>query len=144
MAELSDPQITEAYQDVRSDKTDTNWLLIDYESDRSDTLKLTQTGTGGLAELREVLDDSRASYAYVRVQYSNDKESVREKFVLIVWIGPRCKLMRKAKISVHAADVKAVLRVYSFEVAAQEKDDINEDPIVLRLRKAGGASYDGV
>ncbi|KAJ3815236.1 actin depolymerizing protein [Lentinula edodes] len=144
MAELSDPQITEAYQDVRSDKTDTNWLLIDYESDRSDTLKLTQTGTGGLAELREVLDDSRASYAYVRVQYSNDKESIREKFVLIVWIGPRCKLMRKAKISVHAADVKAVLRVYSFEVAAQEKDDINEDPIVLRLRKAGGASYDGV
>ncbi|KAJ4474191.1 actin depolymerizing protein [Lentinula lateritia] len=144
MAELSDPQITEAYQDVRSDKTDTNWLLIDYESDRSDTLKLTQTGTGGLAELREVLDDSRASFAYVRVQYSNDKESVREKFVLIVWIGPRCKLMRKAKISVHAADVKAVLRVYSFEVAAQEKDDINEDPIVLRLRKAGGASYDGV
>ncbi|KAH7878658.1 actin depolymerizing protein [Lentinula edodes] len=144
MAELSDPQITEAYQDVRSDKTDTNWLLIDYESDRSDTLKLTQTGTGGLAELREVLDDSRASYAYVRVQYSNDKESIREKFVLIVWIGPRCKLMRKAKISVHAADVKAVLRVYSFEVAAQEKDDINEDPIILRLRKAGGASYDGV
>ncbi|GAW05137.1 actin depolymerizing protein [Lentinula edodes] len=144
MAELSDPKITEAYQDVRSDKTDTNWLLIDYESDRSDTLKLTQTGTGGLAELREVLDDSRASYAYVRVQYSNDKESIREKFVLIVWIGPRCKLMRKAKISVHAADVKAVLRVYSFEVAAQEKDDINEDPIILRLRKAGGASYDGV
>jgi hypothetical protein len=36
---------------------------------------------------------------------------------------------------VHTADVKNVLRVYSIEVAAREKDDLNEDPIVTRLRK---------
>ncbi|TFK34455.1 ADF-like domain-containing protein [Crucibulum laeve] len=144
MADLSDPKIDEAYLDVRSDKSDTNWLLLDYESDRSDKLQLTQTGTGGLDELREVLDDSKASYGYVRVSYSNDKESKREKFILVVWIGSKCKVMRKAKISVHTADVKAVLRVFSIEVAAKEKDDVNEGPIVVRLRKAGGASYDGV
>ncbi|KAI9066999.1 actin depolymerizing protein [Trametes sanguinea] len=144
MADLSDPKIDEAYLDVRSDKTDTNWLLLDYESDRSDKLKLTSTGSGGLTELREHLDDSKASYAYARVQYANDKESKREKFILIVWIGPNCKVMRKAKISVHAADVKSVLRVYSIEVAAREKDDLKEEPIIVRLRKAGGASYDGV
>jgi len=144
MAELSDPRINEAYLDVRSDKSETNWLLLDYESDRSDKLTLTATGTGGLAELREVLEDSRGSYAYARVTYSNDKESQREKFVLVVWIGPGCKVMRKAKISVHTADVKSVLRVYSIEVAARERDDLNEGPIVVRLRKAGGASYDGV
>ncbi|KAJ8593681.1 ADF-like domain-containing protein [Rhizopogon salebrosus TDB-379] len=144
MADLSDPTIDEAYQDVRSDKSDTNWLLLDYESDRSDKLTVTQTGTGGLVELRDVLADSKASYAYVRVTYSNDKESQREKFILVVWIGPGCKVMRKAKISVHAADVKQVLRVYSIEVAAREKDDLKEDPIIVRLRKAGGASYDGV
>lgn len=73
-----------AYLDVRSDKSETNWLLLDYESDRSDKLKVTQTGTGGLTELREVLDDSKASYAYARVTYSNDKESTREKFILVV------------------------------------------------------------
>ncbi|KAF9261707.1 ADF-like domain-containing protein [Marasmius fiardii PR-910] len=144
MADLTDPKINEAYLDVRNDKSDTKWLLLDYESDRSDKLGVTQTGTGGLSELKEVLDDSKASYAYVRVQYSNDKESTREKFVLVVWIGPQCKVMRKAKISVHSADVKGVLRVFSIEVAAREKDDLNEDPIVVKLRKAGGASYDGV
>lgn len=52
--------------------------------------------------------------------------------------------MRKAKISVHTADVKQVLRVYSIEVPARERDDLKEDPIVVKLRKAGGASYDGV
>ncbi|KAG0704915.1 hypothetical protein DFH29DRAFT_801054 [Suillus ampliporus] len=144
MADLSDPKIDEAYQDVRSDKSETNWLLLDYESDRSDKLIVAQTGTGGLSQLRDALGDSKASYAYVRVAFSNDKESQREKFILVVWIGPGCKVMRKAKISVHAADVKQVLRVYSIEVAAREKDDLREDPIVVRLRKAGGASYDGV
>jgi len=143
MADLSDPKIEEAYLDVRSN-SDTDWVLLDYETDRSDKLSVTQTGTGGLIELCEVLQDGRASFAYVRVRYSNDKESQREKFILVVWIGPQCKVMRKAKISVHAADVKNVLRVYSIEVAAGKKEDLNEDPIVKRLRNAGGASYDGV
>ncbi|KAH9478667.1 Coactosin [Psilocybe cubensis] len=144
MADVSDSLINEAYLEVRDDKSDTNWLLLDYESERSDKLIVTKKGSGGLSELREALDDSKASYAYARVSYSNDKESKREKFILVVWIGPNCKVMRKAKISVHSADVKNVLRVYSIEVAAREKDDLNEDPIVIRLRKAGGASYDGV
>jgi hypothetical protein len=39
------------------------------------------------------------------------------------------------QISVHTADVKNVLRVYSIEVAAKEKDDLKEDPIVVKLRK---------
>lgn len=89
-----------AYLDVRSDKSDTNWLICDYEaserrslfgphshcyqSDRSDKLQLTKTGTGGLTELRELLDDNKASFAYARISFANDKESKREKFILVV------------------------------------------------------------
>lgn len=116
-------------------------------------MQLTATGTGGLEELRGHLDETKASFAYARIRYSNDKESQREKFVMIVWIGPSCKVMRKAKvstnqkpfhhlsmahalqISVHTADVKTVLRVYSLEVPAREKDDLKEEPIVVKLRK---------
>lgn len=68
------------------------------QSDRSDKLGVTATGTGGLAELQEKLDPAKASYAYVRITYSNDKESQREKFILVTWIGPGCKIMRKAKV----------------------------------------------
>jgi len=144
MADISDPKIDEAYNDVRLDTTPTNWLLLDYESDRSDKLQLTQTGSGGLDELRELLDDSRASYAYVRVTYSNDKESTRQKFILVTWIGKDCKVMRKGKVSVQLADVKRILRVYSADISAHDKDDLKEEPIVKKLRKAGGASYDGI
>jgi len=59
---------------------------------------VTRTGTGGVSELRDALDDSRASFAYARVTFSNDKESQREKFILVVWIGSGCKVMRKAKV----------------------------------------------
>lgn len=48
-------------------------------------------------------------------------------------------LLYSPQISVHSADVKNVLRVYSIEVAAREKDDLNEDPIVVRLRKVGSS-----
>ena len=48
-------------------------------------------------ELSGFLDDSKASYGYARISYSNDKESQREKFVLVVWIGKDTKVMRKAK-----------------------------------------------
>ena len=39
------------------------------------------------------------------------------------------------QISVHAADVKSVLRVFSIEVPAREKDDLKEEPIIIKLRK---------
>ena len=68
------------------------------QDDRSDKLVVTATGTGGLAELQEKLDPAKASYVYARVTYSNDKESQREKFILITWIGSGCKIMRKAKV----------------------------------------------
>jgi hypothetical protein len=41
---------------------------------------------------------------------------------------------------VHSADVKGVLRVYSIEVPAREKDDLKEDPIVVKLRKVCSSS----
>jgi len=144
MADLSDSSINEAYQDVRSDKSDTNWLLLNYVSDRSEKLVVKQTGTGGLSELKEALDDSVAAFAYARVQYSNDEQSQREKFVFVKWIGKGVKIMRKAKLSVQAADVKNVLSAFSIEITAEEKDQIDEQQIIVKLRKAGGASYDGV
>ncbi|KAG8744869.1 hypothetical protein FRC10_009239 [Ceratobasidium sp. 414] len=149
MADVSQPEIAAAYEDVRSNKSETNWLVLKYESERSDKLKLVATGTGGLAELRKEGEDSHlgdgdVAYAYVRVAYANDKESKREKFILVTWIGKDARVMRKAKASVHLTDVKKVLNTYSIDVSAREAPDLAEEPIVVRLRKAGGASYDGV
>lgn len=45
-ADVSSPDIKDAYEKVRNDKDDTTWLLLDFEGDKSDKLALTETGTG--------------------------------------------------------------------------------------------------
>jgi len=137
------PEILAAYDAVRSDKDETNWLIIKYASEKGDKLQLGETGTGGISELTEKLDPSQAQYAYVRVEYANDTESKRVKFVLIIWIGEGTKVMRKARVSIESGAVKKVLGHTSIQVDAREKGDLKEDEIVKRLRKAGGADYNG-
>ncbi|EGS22579.1 putative actin binding protein [Thermochaetoides thermophila DSM 1495] len=137
------PEILAAYDAVRSDKDPTNWLLISYAGPTGNQLVLSKTGTGGLAELKEEFVDNDVQYGYCRVEYANDAESKRIKFVLIVWIGEKTKVMRKARVSIEAGNVKKVLSHYSVQVDASEKRDLDENDIVARLRKAGGADYNG-
>ncbi|KAK3290233.1 uncharacterized protein B0H64DRAFT_61039 [Chaetomium fimeti] len=143
MSGVDSPEILAAYDAVRSDKDDTNWLLISDAAAKGDKLILSKTGTGGLPELAAELDDGQAQYAYVRVEYANDAESKRVKFALIVWIGENTKAMRKARVSIEAGNVKKVLSHYSVQVDADDKRDLDEADIVVRLRKAGGADYNG-
>lgn len=143
MSGLDAPDISSAYDAVRSDKDETNWLLISYAAATGNKLTLTSTGKGGISELAESLDDAQVQYGYVRVEYANDKESKRVKFVLVVWIGENTKVMRKARVSVESGDVKKVLSHHSIAVTAGDKAELDEDDIVKRLRKVGGADYNG-
>jgi len=143
MSLASSPEITAAYEAVRSDTSPENYLLLSYSSPTSSTLSLTTTGTGGLDELSTHLDDSQAQYAYVRIEYANDTESKRVKFVLIIWIGENTKVMRKARVSIESGEVKRVLGHHSIQVDARDRGDLDEGEIVKRLRKAGGADYNG-
>ncbi|KAL7422231.1 hypothetical protein Q5752_002877 [Cryptotrichosporon argae] len=142
MADIKDPAIAEAYEKVRSDKDETMWMLLDYESDKSNKLVLTATGTGGVPDFVSNLQPQRASFGFVRVKYANDEHSFREKFALVVWIGEEVKIMRRAKVSVHLSDVKSIIRSYSIEISASNANDLKEDEVVQRLRRAGGANYD--
>jgi hypothetical protein len=137
------PEINEAYELVRSDKSPINYLLISYAAATGNELTLTCTGEGGLAELREKLDPTQAQYAYCRVEYANDTESKRVKFVFITWIGEQTKVMRKARVSIESGAVKQVLSHISVTVDATSKGDLNEEEIVKLCRKAGGADYNG-
>ncbi|CAG8542111.1 5784_t:CDS:2 [Ambispora gerdemannii] len=142
MADVSDPIIRETYDEVRDDRSEVSWLILQYENERSDKLILHAKGSGGLAQLADNLSEDQAAFAYCRVNVSNDELSVRTKFVFITWIGSRVKVMRKAKLSVHVSDVKRILQAYAIEITAYEKFDFNESEVLTKLRRAGGANYD--
>lgn len=143
MSGLEADEIKAAYDAVRSDKEPTNWLLLSYAGAVGDRLTLTGTGAGGLPELATRLDEAQAQYGYVRVEYANDSESTRVKFVLVVWIGEGTKVMRKARVSIDSGNVKRALPHHSISIDARDAADIDEKDIVARLRKAGGADYNG-
>ncbi|KAI0805736.1 hypothetical protein GGR55DRAFT_690441 [Xylaria sp. FL0064] len=143
MSGLDAPEILAAYDAVRSDKDETNWLLLSYAGAVGDKLKLSGTGSGGLPELAAQLDDAQAQYGYVRVEYANDTESKRVKFALVVWIGENTKVMRKARVSFETGNVRKVLSHHSIQVDARDRGDLDEGEIVKRLRRAGGADYNG-
>jgi hypothetical protein len=143
MSGLDAPEISAAYDAVRDDKNETNWLLVSYTGATGNRLALTGTGTGGLTELTAALDDSQVQYGYVRVEYANDKESTRVKFVLAVWIGESTKVMRKARVSVESGAVKAALAHHHLAVTTGDKSELREADLVTKLRKSGGADYNG-
>ncbi|KAI8586584.1 hypothetical protein HDU89_001642 [Geranomyces variabilis] len=133
--------IQSAYDDVRSDKSETNWLLLNYPTEK-DTLALAGTGKGGLAEFTDQLKDDQAAFGYLRIVVGNDELSQRAKFVLISWCGRDVKVMRKAKLSVHIAEVKSIIKAIAIEIAASSKEDIRDEEVKKLLRKAMGANYD--
>lgn len=143
MSGADSPEIIEAYDAVRSDKDDTKWLLVADHPTAQNKLALADKGTGGLEEVIAKLEDGKVQYAYVRVEYANDAESKRIKFALIVWIGQDVKPLRRGRVLSESGDVKKMLSHYSIQVDASSKGDLVEKEIVARLRKAGGADYNG-
>ncbi|KAK6836217.1 hypothetical protein PG990_013706 [Apiospora arundinis] len=143
MSFANEEEVRKASHAVTDDKNEINWLLIDYAAARGDALALTATGTGGLAELAERFEEGSAQYGYVRVEYANDTESKRVKFVFVVWISETAKVMRKAGVSVHSGNVGKQLGYCSIQVTVSSKADLKEELIVKRLRDAGGADYNG-
>ncbi|KAL7917875.1 hypothetical protein ACQKWADRAFT_305691 [Trichoderma austrokoningii] len=148
MSEL-DADINQAYEDVRADKLDTNWMLLSYADDDSKKLVLAQTGTGGLSEFvkvlgpEEALSKDRVHYGYVRIEYANDKESTRIKFVLIIWIGKDVKMIRRRRILEDRSKVESVLNMCHLTVTADDVSELDQDALVTLLRKSGGADYNG-
>merc|ERR1712000_15911 len=62
---------------------------------------------------------------------------------LVIWIGESTKVMRKARVSVESGDVNRVLSHHSIAVTASDRSELEEKDMVVRLRKAGGADYNG-
>ncbi|KAJ2086642.1 hypothetical protein EV179_005473 [Coemansia sp. RSA 487] len=132
-----------AYEDVRDDKSETMWMLLEFdEATKADELRVTAKGTGDIEELKEKLSDDAPAFGYIRVPMANDELSQRTKFVLISWCGKNTKVMRRARLGIQKGELKRVIDSFSIEIPADDTDDLDAKEILLQLKKAGGANYD--
>jgi hypothetical protein len=135
--DLSDPKVVNAYESVRDDNTDTNWLLLGYGGSKK-TLQLYGSGKGGLKEFVGKLPENEVVYGYLRVVYG---DSGRSKFVFVTYVPDTLSGLAKAKANMHKPSVDNFLKYFHIHVAATTASDLQEATIQAKLFAAGGANY---
>ena len=141
MVDVSDPKLTEAYNDIRNDSNPTNWCVFGY-TDNNKAIECQATGEGGLEELLQQFKEDQAQYAYCAI-ITGDEESKRTKFILISWCGTGVGALKRAKMSVHKASVKQVLKEFASEFHGEALSDLEVESIRNKVIKSGGADYSG-
>jgi len=100
-------------------------------------LKVFDTGSGGLSEVLEQVNDGRVLFCLISFSINNTK-----KFVYIAWCGEGVVGMKKGLFNNHSSDVGFLFKGFHVQINARSEDDLNEQAILDKLRKASGASYD--
>lgn len=85
-----------------------NRVVFGYEGNSK--IVVAGSGAGGVDELKGTLGDDQVQYGYLRVT-SGDNESKRAKFVFISWVGEKVGPLKRAKVSVHKANIKSIIQV---------------------------------
>ena len=133
---IEKPPISQAYEDVRSDQSETEWAVMKFEGD---SIKLTGTGTG-FEEFKSSFGPGDRGFGYYRVN-TGDELSKRAKFVLFTWVGPGVSFVKKAKMSVDKTLIKEVVLNYSVEIQLDNDNEFQFEYFKEEVDKAGGAKY---
>jgi len=129
--------IRKAIQDVRSDATGTNWVLLTYDGPNSSTIVLAGSGDGGSEELISHLKDDNIGYGLVRQQEKYD-DSSRVMFAYVNWVGENIPRMQKARLGTHTGAVKGILTPYHADIDATNHSEISPEIITSTIRLTMG------
>mmetsp|Transcript_43032 Transcript_43032/g.86998 ORF Transcript_43032/g.86998 Transcript_43032/m.86998 type:complete len:368 (+) Transcript_43032:30-1133(+) len=135
-----DDNISEAWQDLQDDKTETSWLIAGYEGKN---IKVTSKGTGGRTEcLAAITSDSNVVFGAFRLSAVDDRgstKSTRPKFVIFMYRAPNAAAMAKAKAGRHMGQVEQAFYGHHIMFQVDELYEISEAEVVKKLRTSGGA-----
>merc|ERR1711997_142294 len=129
--------IRQAYDDVRSDTSETEWAVFKF--DQSNRLGVKATGSE-FADFKSNFGNDERGFGYIRVK-TGDEMSKRSKFVLVTWVGPNVSVMKKAKMSTDKALMKEVIQNLSVELQLETLGEFSMEHFKAEVDKAGGARY---
>lgn len=135
--DISDSNILEAYEKVRDDSNEQDWMLMGYGTSKK-ALQLYNSGNGGLKDFVAHLPENEVLYGYVRMLYG---DSGRAKFVFITYVPETLSGLAKAKANMHKPSVDQFLKYHHIQVYASSPADLQETTIQTKLQAAAGANY---
>ncbi|XP_047119332.1 coactosin-like protein isoform X1 [Schistocerca piceifrons] len=129
-------QIREAYDDVRSDSTPTEWAVFKFEGSR---IVCSAKGKD-FDQFREQFGDEDRAFGYIRIQMG-DEMSKRQKFLFVTWVGPSVGVIKRAKMSTDKAVIKDIIANFAVELQLESQAELDIDYFRNHLARAGGANY---
>lgn len=128
--------IASSYNDVRSDASEINWMVLKYNGT---AIEVNKTGED-FGEFHEQFADHERAFGFIRIQ-TGDEMSKRSKFVLVTWCGQDVQPLKRARMSTDKSLVKDVISNFAVEIQAENSQELDYDTILGLVVKAGGANY---
>jgi len=135
---IDEDNIRAAIRNVRDDKTDADWMLMGYEGNTNKVL-LVGSGDQGIEQLMTHLEEDKILYGLYRTTDTIDN-TVAVKFVLILWIGEKVAVIRKARIATHKGEITSFVGQYHVDCSCANLSEISDDIIMSLVRKASGTA----
>ncbi|PNF35589.1 Coactosin-like protein [Cryptotermes secundus] len=140
-------KIREAYEDVRSDNSETEWAVFKFEGTH---IVCSAKGTQ-FEKFREQFADDERAFGYIRLQMG-DEMSKRQKFLFLTWVGPSVGVIKRAKMStifilLHNFDLLFycfscfLSQNFAVELQLENVNEFEIDHFREQLLRAGGANY---
>ncbi|CAO1392196.1 unnamed protein product [Diamesa serratosioi] len=133
---LNKEVIREAYEDVRSNLTDTEWAIFKFES-----TEIVCAGKGiGFEDFASQFADNERAFGYIRIQMG-DELSKRSKFLFLTYIGQEVGVMQRAKMSTDKSIIKDIINNFAVELQIESSAELDLEHFKEVLNRAGGANY---
>ena len=113
-------------------------VLFGYQGE-SNVVDLVGVGEGGIEALKSQLQPESINYGLVRVYDFYDGHRTT-KFVLILWVGERVKIMRKARITTHKGALVEFIGQHHTDISCANLGEINEEIIMTAVKNASGTA----
>jgi hypothetical protein len=135
---IDEDKIRASIKALRSDADETDWVLLTYEGN-TNKIHLAGHGTGDLDEFIPLLKEDGIFYGLYRTTDTVDN-TVAVKFVLILWVGEKVPIIRKARITTHKGEVTSFIGQYHVDVSCSNLSEISEEIITEAVQKASGTA----
>jgi hypothetical protein len=140
---IDQSKIKAALDDLRNNKTATNWVLLSYAEDKKNDLFLQATGTGGFDELKSHLTPNNVKYGVFEVVVKGDTYNP-VKFMLLTWIGKEVTPgLGKARCAAHRNELYAFVNG-SIGIAGEfqpaDDDLLDYETIAAKLTRVANQS----
>ncbi|KAL7722711.1 Coactosin [Entamoeba marina] len=139
-AQIADAEtVQQIISEIRNENNPTNWVLLTYESPKSQNLVLAGQGEGGVDEMKGLFTDEGIFFGLAR-DFDQIDDSLTVKFAFIEWIGDKSPRLQKARISMQLGAIQSFFGQYHVSHMCSHLDDISSEMILKKIKNASGSA----